>query len=288
MLPPPPARWLARLPAPLQRALAALAGPLLRHLLRYRRQVLRDNQRHAFPGLDAAARRRLERDSYRHLGTLALEVLRAGSMPQAAFRRHVHFVNPQLLRQVTGGFRQQALLLLIHQGNWEWVLQAAVAQLPVPVDPLYKPLHERRWNDFMLRSRARFGARPVALREAAGELLRRRRERRLIAMLADQSGPRGGYWTDFLGRPASFHRGPARLARALGLPLLFARCRRRRRGHYEVEFRVLSLPPHGDSEEALLERYVRAAEEAIAAQPETYLWTNRRWRRRPPGSEGGH
>jgi KDO2-lipid IV(A) lauroyltransferase len=134
----------------------------------------------------------------------------------------------------------------------------------------------------MLRSRSRFGARPLPIASVGRHVLRPSADLRLIAMVADQSGPRGGCWTDFLGRPASFHRGPGKLARRLQLPMLYLACHRSRRGHYEVSFQSLGDPPYRDSADALIERYVRAAEASIRQQPETYLWTNRRWKKRPP------
>ena len=102
-------------------------------------------------------------------------------------------------------------------------------------------------------------------------------------MLADQAGPRdGGYWTEFLNRPASFYRGADKLAQALKIPVLFAQCHRGARGHYEIEFHEISLPPHDADSELILERYVRQAEACIGESPETYLWTNRRWKKQPP------
>ena len=36
------------------------------------------------------------------------------------------------------------------------------------------------------------------------------------------------------------------------------------------------------SENELIEKYVTLAEETIRLQPESYLWTNRRWKLAPP------
>jgi KDO2-lipid IV(A) lauroyltransferase len=274
---------LASLPTPVMHALAYPAYLLLYRVLRYRRATVRDNLRHAFPDLDAATRRDIERRSYRHLANLFFEILRSTRMPQAEFARRVHFSNLELLERATDNYQRQAIVLLIHQGNWEWMLHGAMAQLPVAVDPVYKTLHSPFWDDFMLTARSRFGAEPMALEEVARAVIRGRRRRRLIVMLADQSGPRhGGYWTKFMHRPASFYRGAEKLARGLKLPLLFAQCRLRGTGDYEIRLHEVSMPPHEASDDELMERYVRLAETLIAEQPESYLWTNRRWKKRPP------
>ena len=274
---------LAALPTPLLLSLARPGYLLLYHVLRYRRATVRDNLAHAFPDLSDGERRRIEKASYRHLVRLFLEVLRSTRMRRDEFARRVRFSNIDVLERATNGWQRQAVLLLIHQGNWEWMLHAAMAQLPIAVDPVYKALHSEFWDRYMRAARARFGAEPIALTDVARAVIRGRRRRRAIAMLADQSGPRhGGYWTDFLNRPASFYRGAEKLARTLELPVLFAQCRLLRPGYYEVTFHELSLPPHAATDDALLELYVRTAERMIAAQPECYLWTNRRWKKKPP------
>jgi KDO2-lipid IV(A) lauroyltransferase len=67
-------------------------------------------------------------------------------------------------------------------------------------------------------------------------------------------------------------------------PLLFAQCRRKRRGYYEIDLaRTVPARRHEVSGDGLLEAYVRRAETVIAEQPATYLWTNRRWKKQPPG-----
>lgn len=274
---------LASLPTPVHHALAYPSYLLLYRLLRYRRNTVRDNLRHAFPHLDTAARRRIEQRSYRHLANLFFEILRSTRMSRNEFARRVRFSNVEVLEAATEQYQRQAILLLIHQGNWEWMLHGAMASLPVPVDPVYKRLHSSFWEQFMLTARSRFGASPMALEHVGREVIRGRKRQRLIVMLADQSGPKhGGYWTNFLNRPASFYRGGEKLAKSLNLPLLFAQCVRTGWGRYEIRMHELSLPPHEASEDELMARYVKLAERLIAEQPETYLWTNRRWKKRPP------
>lgn len=276
-------RFLGAMPSWLGAALAGLGFVLLYYVFRYRRNVVRENLRHAFPAMSPRERAAIERASYQHFCTLFTEILRSTGMQQSEFARRVHFSNPEMLREATDDFASQAIVLLIHQGNWEWMLHSAMAQFPVSFDPVYKPLHSKFWDDHMLAARSRFGASPMAINEVGREVIRGRRRQRIIVMLADQAGPRhGGYWTSFLNRPASFYRGADTLAQTLKLPVLFAQCSRESSGHYRVHFHQLSKPPHAQNSEEILERYVRMAESMIAEQPETYLWTNRRWKKQPP------
>ncbi|MEM1186988.1 MAG: lysophospholipid acyltransferase family protein [Pseudomonadota bacterium] len=276
-------RLLAAVPAGAGYVLAGFAYVLVYHLFRYRRATVRENLATAFPERSVGELARIERASYRHLCNLFVEVLRSTRMPQQDFSERVSFRNPELLFAATENLASQAIILLIHQGNWEWTLHSAMQHLGVAVDPVYKPLHSKFWDDLILKARSRFGAKPMTIATVGREVVRGRKRRRLIVLLADQAGPRhGGFWTNFLNRPASFFRGPDKLARSLKLPLFFAQCRRLSQGYYEIEFHELSLPPHEAQGDALLQAYVNMAERCIAEEPETYLWTNRRWKKKPP------
>ena len=138
---------------------------------------------------------------------------------------------------------------------------------------------------------ARFAAFPPRPIDALSHLnrlaRRRRREFRLFVMVADQSPIRRerSYWTRFLHRDAAFYLGAETIAKVTGFPVLFAQCRRPRRGHYEVEFHELAQPPHAADGHEITERYVRLAERAIRAEPHSWLWSNRRWKRQPPADQ---
>lgn len=276
-------KWLARMPAPIAYALASFLFYVCYYVLRYRRDTVEENLRYAFPSKTQSERRDIARGFYRHFSTLVVEVLRSTAMPQAEFAERVKFPNLEVLESATSSYTKQAIVLLIHQGNWEWVPHAAMAHMPISADPVYKPLHSPFWDAFMLETRSRFGASPIAMAAVSRDVIRKRKASRIIGMLADQSGPKyGGYWTDFLSRPASFHRGAGKLANTLDLPVVFAQCQRSGQGAYTVRFHPISVPPHELDDDAILEHYVRLAEKAISEQPETYLWTNRRWKKTRP------
>jgi KDO2-lipid IV(A) lauroyltransferase len=183
-------------------------------------------------------------------------------------------------------------VLTIHQGNWEWMLHATTAALGIPMDPVYKPLHNASADRLMHAVRSRFGARPLPLKSAARDILRQREHFRLLVLVADQSPTRRerGLWTDFLHRPAAFHTGAETLARAAGFPVVFARCRRRRRGYYSLRFIPLAVAPRDEAQGAITRRYAAMAEQAIREEPASWLWSNRRWKRQPgdqPGDRHG-
>lgn len=278
--------WLARLPLPLLYGLGRLARPIIYHLIRYRRRTVAANLKLAYPAASAAERRAIEREFYRHLCDLAAEVIAAPQLSLQALQERVVFENPELLDRYVE--QQQSLLLLTcHQGNWEWLLHAVANLLPCPVDGVYKPLHNQGFDRFMQVARSRLG-RPIAFQDAAREILRRRREFRTVAMVADQAPFKKDkrHWQDFFGRPASFYLGPQKIAELVQYPVIYVQMVRPSRGYYRVRLSVLAEPPYAKGGTEILDRYVKAIEASVRAQPGTWLWSNRKWKHQPPSSAG--
>lgn len=276
-------RALSLLPLWALYVLSAVIFPLVYYVFRYRRAVVGDNLRHAFPELDGKQRKQIEVKFYRQLLDVAAEIIRAQRMSLEEFRNRVQVENPELLRHLRQDGHGSILVLTLHQGNWEWMLHATNAALGEPMDPVYKPLHNHSANTLMHTVRSRFGARPLALKSAARDILRMHDENRLLTMVADQSPTRRekGLWTEFLHRPAAFHTGAESLARRAGFPVVFARCKRLRRGYYALQFSPITTTPREEADGAITLRYAALAEQAIREEPESWLWSNRRWKRSP-------
>jgi len=273
-------RLLGRLPLPLLYGVAAVAGFLLHRVVRYRRQVVEDNLAAALPEYTPGQRRELARTFYRRLAEVALETLWASRAPESALCGRVRLRNPQLLREYSRDLSRPVILLAIHQGNWEWMLHGIALATGMPVDPVYQPLHDPAADTLMYGMRSRVGARPIPVAGAPRQILRQRGEARLIGLVADQSPGRRErcHWTGFLGRQTPFYTGAEVIARSAELPVLFARCRRQRRGYYEVEFQEIARHSGETSGHEIIERYAQLAERAIREDPAGWLWSHRRWK----------
>ena len=274
-------RLISYLPFPLLYAVAWVVYLLLFYVFRYRRDVVSRNLHRAFPEKSEAELASIGRNFYKRLAQVAMEVLKARNMRKEEFLERVKLINKPLLDRYTNNYQDSVIVLTIHQGNWEWMLHGSVAALDIPVDPVYKPLHNKRVDQLIFDIRSQFGSRPLAMDVATRDILRRRREFRVFVMVADQSPIRSerGYWTRFMGQDANFYLGAETIAKMTGFPVLFAQCHRRRTGYYEIEFLEVASPPHDKESHAITDHYVALAEKAITDDPESWLWSNRRWKR---------
>lgn len=283
-------RAISFLPFSLLYALAGLGYVLLYHVFRYRRHVVTQNLSRAFPEKSAPEINRLARAFYRQLSQVALEIVKARRMSREDFLQRVQLKNPELLEQYSEGFTRSVIVLTIHQGNWEWMLHGATSALQIPIDPVYKPLHNKTVDKLIYDIRSQFGSRPLSMEASTRDILKRRREFRIFVMVADQSPIRSerGYWTRFMNQEANFYLGTEAIAKMTRFPVLFAQCHRVSRGHYQIEFHELANPPYDRDSHEITDRYVAMAERAIRSEPESWLWSNRRWKRNRAAEETAH
>ena len=189
-------------------ALATLSAFLMRDVLRYRVRVARDNLRRALPELSETERRRILRRHYQVFAEVLFELPRVAVMSPAELRARVTVAGVETVH-AEYALGRSTLLLIGHQCNWEWLLQAVALAIGVPFLAAYKPPHSAYADRLMLGLRGRFGVRMVPGKRLLREVLRWRGTVHAVGMVADQmptSSP-GRVWLRFLGRETAFFPG---------------------------------------------------------------------------------
>ena len=272
-------RLAAALPWWLMYALASGVAWLAWRVFRYQHRVVRENLSIAFPELDEP---RLQALMYRHylgFAQVLVEVVKATRMPAEELRRRVRFKGLEPVRELLAS-GTPVLLVAAHQCNWEWMLLAISLELGHPVDAAYKPLIDSWAEREMLKLRTRFGSRLVPAQGMLGDIIKRGKLARAIAMVADQE-PRTSehkHWTRFLNRDTAFYVGAEEIVRATRFPAFFVAMRRTARGEYEIEFSVLAARGEALAAGELTERYARRVEAQIHASPPDWPWSHKRWK----------
>lgn len=272
-------RWLSLLPLAVLYALSPLLQVFLYRIAGYRKAVIRENLKCAFFEQREKEITVLEEKFYQNLAEVACEILHTSRISPAELEQRVHLSNADDLLQWCAG--RPAIVLALHKNNWEWLRAAICLQTGLILDPIYKPAHSRGLDKFLLGLRSRFGARPIAVADIPNALLQRRHKKRGYCLLADQAPFPGEAMRTlpFMGRETPFQAGVEKLARLTGYPVVFADMNRGERGNYRVSFELLLDSGEDPVQQGLLLRYVRACEAAIRRQPESWLWSHRRWKR---------
>jgi len=251
----------------------------LAYVIRLDQARMRESLAIAFPESDPAGLRTTMRQFYRGFSQVLVEVIKTTVIPADEIRRRVVLKDfGQVSALLAEG--RPVLLVAAHQCNWEWMLQALVLELGVPVDAAYKPLVDGWAQREMLKMRGRFGATLVPAQELLGHIIRGGKKARVIAMVADQE-PRTSekrHWTRFLNRDTAFYMGAEEITRVTRFPAFFVGVRRTARGCYEVAAVPLVTAGEKTAPGEITERYARLVEAQIRAAPPDWPWTHKRWK----------
>lgn len=174
------------------------------------------------------------------------------------------------------------ILLSAHFGNWEYIALSVSLQIGLPFSVVVKPQRNPYVTKWLENVRTKWINKiipsGISIRQVYKELL----GKNIVAMVADQRGPKEGIKMDFMGRPAYFFSGPAMLAIKTGAPLLYGIPVRQKDYSYKAEIYEVSkdnLPE--DEEEKVIEltrRQKEYLEEIITRYPEQWFWMHKRWK----------
>jgi len=286
---PPPrvplwARLISGIPLPAWYALASLLAWLGEYITPYRRKVVNTQLGMCFPDLDDAAITRIRRGFYRNFADVMVETVKALTITPAQIRARMTISRAELIREHISAGRS-VVIATSHNCNWEWTLLALSLDLGCPLEAAYKPMHDGWADRLLLAMRSRFGATMISAKRLPIHVMRRRKEPRVIAMVADQDpvSTAARHFVSFFGQETAFYQGPEAIARSVGAPIFFVAVRRTGRGRYEVILEPLVGHDEQLEDGAWVERYVRRVEQQIRANPPDWLWSYRRWKVRRDG-----
>lgn len=274
----------AILPLRLSHALGTAVGWLGARVNNRPRQLTEINLRVCFPELDAAAHRRLVRRSLAEDGK--------GFMELGAF-----WLKPRervlgLVREVRGMEHLDAALRAgrgvvaagPHIGAWE--LMGLWMSTQGPMATLYRPPHDRNFEELLVAHRGRFGAAQIAAdRRGVRRLIQSLEQGEIVGILPDQQPNAGqGEFAPFFGIQALTMTLLPRLAQRTGAPVIVTWAERlpKAKGFVIHISEPWDVDPELEAAETAAELNRRV--EAVARQcPEQYQWAYKRFAHRPPG-----
>lgn len=272
-------RTISRLPFSVLYAFSSFTAFVLQYVIRYRAKVIHENLQNSFPEKSAAEIKQITKDFYLNLTDVSFESLKLLDISKDELEKRVRITNIDVpLSTLDNG--QSHLGLTSHLCNWEWLLQICAIQSSYPIDAVYKPLHNKKMDQFIYNLRARFGAHPVAMKDTLRELVKNRKSVRSMAMVADQTPPHSEiqHWATFLNQYTPFYVGGDKIGGAMQMPVLFVSMKRIKRGYYEVTFEILKNIPIAKVGHEVTQLFIERLEACIKEQPSNWLWSHRRWK----------
>ncbi len=246
----------------------------------YRRKVTRMNLTRSFPEKSIREIRRIERRFYLHLADIFIETLKEAHMPEKTIRKRYKVINPELPESIIASGKD-VLAVCGHYNNWEWM---TFTPLYLNVEPIiiYKPLENKRFDQYIYNIRARFGVKLTPMSSVVREIIdaRNRGINTMSVFIADQNPRKRDikYWTKFMNQDAPVYLGAEKVSAKFNMAVLFLNVKKTKRGHYELTFEELFRETANLPEYTVTEAHVRRLEELIREKPEYWVWTHRRWK----------
>lgn len=274
--------WLlAHTPEPLLRALSAALGDFLFFCLPRRRRLVLSNLHHAFPEKSAAWHRTIGRESCRRMIETALLSLATPYLNESRLRQIVS-VSPEMLAAYELHRKEPAATLICspHLAYWEaQTSQPLVVPGPFPeFGIIFRPLDNSAANDFVTRSRERFGMKLLSRKEGFAEALKILRRRGFVGVLFDQNAGLQGALTTLLGRVCSTTELPGLMAEKFSARVYGIFPRRRAFWRVEVGAQLIATGGSTESVTLSLNRWLEALLSADDNLCASWLWAHDRWR----------
>lgn len=243
------------------------------------------NLRNAFPGKSEEELVVLCKQYYRYLCDMFLETFKTLTISRETMLRRCSFDDQSLTLLNRLAAEDTSLILVLgHNGNWEWAGNTFSLMCRHQLYVIYHPLANKHFDRLMYRMRTRFGTKLIAMNDTFREMVKHRKELTATAFIADQTPqPQNAYWMNFLNQDTPVFLGTERIAKKLNRSVLFVSVRKTGRGYYRMEVEDIGLMSPGDIEDGrITEMHTQRLEQDILAQPETWLWSHRRWKHKRP------
>ena len=281
------AMWFFRiLPRSLALGLGAALGRFGRLSARERGRV-RGNLQQAFPEWDEERLSRVERQVFRHLGIVGVEVLRLGGWNGRRVMQDFAIEGLEHLREAEAQGKG-VLLMSAHIGFWESIALMLPSLGYTHIAGVAKTIRNAYITRYMAHQRLKHGGMLIDAHRGAAKIVRALSEKRILVILMDQrTAVNEGVLVPFFGREASTTPIVAKIAAKQGVPVIPCFVYRNPEHSYRMVFEPALELDEDKGEEALVSNtalMTERIEQAIRRDPGQWCWNYRRWdmKRRPP------
>ncbi|MCB0516826.1 MAG: hypothetical protein R2798_00800 [Chitinophagales bacterium] len=265
------------LPFPLLYILADFFAFLLQNVLQYRKKVVEANLAKVFPAYSVETRKKIMRNFYRHLADITLESIKGFNMSAKALQKRFVLENPNLLNDYFDA-QQSIILTSGHLGNWEWATPIFPQVLLHKIIGFYKPIANPYFDRYVHQKRNKVVL--ASIKKTAYHFEHFQNKCCNYVLIGDQSPSKldKAIWVDFFGVKTACLHGAEFYAKTYNYPVLFGVVKRQKRGYYTVSFSRITDTPTTEKEGEITQKYMDKVAEAILAQPESWLWSHKRWK----------
>ena len=255
---------------------------LLYYIIGYRKKVVTNNLKLAFPEKTNQEISLIRKLFYHHLCDMMFEAIKSITISEAEMQKRYVFTNVEEIHKLEKENRS-IVLFMGHYASWEWIfiLQTQVNHKGYAI---YKRLSNKYFDALVKRIRAKYNSHLITTKETFSILIKAKKNNELTlnGFVFDQSPKlnKAVYWQDFMGVEVPVHVGAEILAKRLDMVSLFLKVKKVKRGHYEATFLDINRNTKDIADFDITDLALKRVEEQINKAPEYYFWTHKRWKHR--------
>ena len=247
-------------------------------VLGYRKKVVLDNLRIAFPEKTDQQRLQIASAFYHNLADTLFETIKFISWSRDTFEKHFSCDLSGMDQAYASG--KSIYLVGMHNFNWEYVNWGLALKMKYPLVCIYMPLANKSLDKIIFDMRSRCGSLLIPATDFRNSYAPYRSTRHILGTVADQSpgNPANAYWIEFFGKPTAFTKGTEKGARMQDAAVVFVHFYKIKRGSYRVETLFHTDQPKSLEEGTITRSYAAYIEKCLREHPDNYLWSHRRWK----------
>ncbi|MEN8187004.1 MAG: lipid A biosynthesis acyltransferase [Bacteroidota bacterium] len=253
---------------------------ILFYIVGYRKKVVLDNLKIAFPDKSDTELKQLRKKFYHHFVDIFMEMIKTFTISEKEILKRFFITNEQEFANFLEK-HPSAIIVSSHYANYEWFLGQNIV-IKTDTFGVYKKIKNKYFDNFVKRSRSKFSTILVPTKELFPLMEKNFANKRpgIYGFLNDQSPKmkKAHHSSTFFGVEVPVHTAAEMLAKKYNYPVLYFNTEKIKRGFYKTTMHVLSESPRELPDYKITDMFMQKLEIQIRKQPEYYFWTHKRFK----------
>lgn len=250
----------------------------------YRKHVIYKNLRNSFPEKSEKDIITIRNKFYHYFCDYIFETIKLATISKNTMLKRMQYNGVEIINDAIKQGRPVALYLG-HYANWEWVTSIGLHLHEKAFGcQVYHVIESKVMDKIMLKLRSRMGTSNIPRADILRRLITEIRNGKapVVGFISDQTPIVNSmpYWVDFLNQETPFINGTERLIKKFNMRPVYFDIRKLKRGYFEINIKIITDTPKDIEDGKITVLYAKALEQTINRQPELWLWSHNRWKRK--------
>ena len=249
------------------------------YLVGYRKKVVYNNIRNSFPEKTEDEIRRIQKGFYKHFFQFLIEYIKLIKGDENFFKSNVDISGWEKIdKDISNG--QHVVIAMGHHGNWEYAAIYLSKLLNSTMTGIYKQISNKDYERLILETRGKFGLKLFEMKMAPREIIKMRKFPAAHLFIMDQSPMRSqsDKWITFLNQDTLVYEGVEKISCMLEAKVYWLSMRKNKIGSYSIKLSNIIDDAKNIEDGRIIEECYENLERDIQSQPETWLWSHKRWK----------